>query len=389
MNVLGTNLRVRAELTGTPAGVPVFNVATGVMTMWSRIDVEVARMPNARTISGALPEIPQFFVPACVQLDFQTERPLHPALDRAELATTHQDPVFDHTATAWVNDPDVFTHKMDPGWFLLFVARMPYPHPAGSSPILSDDSTYKFLGEKLEVSGSASAAEAAIIIWPDGAGDNNVAFFPVKRNTADKPVVSGGKTRMKLWGVDVTPRFTGDDSDGSTDHAMHDTLLFFPRHQRRADASSLTPGGFDIPEAGAKVVVFGPGASLTDGISPTVKNAADDEFFAGRTIIFTSAFTDDSTPPNPLPDADFNKEILRVVVHEFVHAFGMPHKCGHRDWRTPREHSCCMNYDTTWLIDAADHLIPKSSHKMGNHMCARHFMEVRRVHIERNKGLNW
>ena len=78
-----------------------------------------------------------------------------------------------------------------------------------------------------------------------------------------------------------------------------------------------------------------------------------------------------------------------MVVHEFVHAFGMPHKCGHRDWRTPREHTCCMNYGSTWLIDAADHLIPKTNGKMGNHMCARHFMEVRRVHIERNKGLNW
>jgi hypothetical protein len=48
-----------------------------------------------------------------------------------------------------------------------------------------------------------------------------------------------------------------------------------------------------------------------------------------------------------------------------------------------------MNYDTTWLLDASENLIPNSAGKMGNDMCARHFMEVRRVHIEKNKGLNW
>ena len=388
MNVHGTNLRVRATLSGTPPAVPVFDALTGVMTMWSRIDVEVARMPNARSLSGALPQIPKFFLPACVQLDFQTERPLDPGLDKAEMASHHGN-VFGAAAAAWVNDPDVFTNKMNPGWFLVLAARMPYHHPVGASPILTDHSTYKFDGDKLEVSGAAAAAEAAIIVWRDDADVVHNAFFPVKRAAADKPVVSGGKTRMKLWGVDVTPNFTGHDSDGSIDHAYDSTLLFYPRAQQRAHATSLTPGGFDIPESGAKVVIFGPGASITTGISPEVKGSGDVDYFAGRTIVFTEAFTDDSHPPKPMAPDDFNKEILSTIVHEFVHAFGMPHKCGHWDWRTPREHSCCMNYDTTWLLDALDNLIPNTAGKNGNDMCARHFMEVRRVHIEKNKGLRW
>ena len=389
MNVLGTNLRLRAELTGAPAGVPVFNTATGVMTMWSRIDVEVARMPHARSVSGALPQIPKYFFPACVQLDFQTELELNEHLDKAEMCSSHDFIIFEASARGWVNDPDVFTKKVEPGWFLLLVARLPYKHPTEAVPILSDDSTYKFDGDKLEVSGDAGAAEAVIIAWRDAADVLHNAFFAVNRNTADKPVVAGGKTKMKLWGVDITPHFTGHDSDGSVDHAYDGMVVFYPRAVKRAHAASLTPGGFDIPEVGAKVVVFGAGASLTDGISPGLKDSADNEFFAGRTIVFADTFTDNSHPPKPLSNADFNQGVQRVVVHEFGHAFGMPHKCGQWDWRTPREHSCCMNWGSNWLLDASENMVPETANKMSNEMCARHFMEVRRVHLEKNKGLNW
>ena len=61
---------------------------TGVMTMWSRIDVEVVRMAGAPSLAGALPLIPPFFHPMCVQLDMQNERTVTGPLDKAHMSPT-------------------------------------------------------------------------------------------------------------------------------------------------------------------------------------------------------------------------------------------------------------------------------------------------------------
>jgi hypothetical protein len=92
---------------------------------------------------------------------------------------------------------------------------------------------------------------------------------------------------------------------------------------------------------------------------------------------------------NGVPTPVFADEVLETAVHEFLHAFGMPHKCGYFNWRTPREKSCCMNYSLTWLVDSSRNPIPGSAGKTDKDMCGRHAMEVRRVHLHRNKGLNW
>jgi hypothetical protein len=395
MNTLGTNLIVKATVRGMPAGVPVFGTKTGVMTMWSRIDVEVARMAGAHSLSGALALIPKFFLPACVQLDFQAQRNVTGALDKANIATSDDSAVFDPATEAWVNNPGVFTHKSDPGWFFLGAARFPYPlPPAGPVAPLLSGVAYTISEESLEVTGAAAAAEFVDFTWTDGAGVTHNAGFSVNRSTV--PTVAAGKTKMKLFGNDVTPEFTGHDADGSISHAHKSTIMFYPRNKwPGGSAVSLVPGGYGVPVAGATVEVFGPGQVFTSGVSPTVKNphaataaALDEDYFAGRTIIFThTASFSDGIPP--VPKADFNTKVLRTVVHEFLHAFGMPHKCGHWNWRTPRDKSCCMNYFNTWLLDSSKNLVPGTVGKQGDEMCGRHLMEVRRVHLEKNLGLRW
>ena len=392
-NVLGTNLLVRANLSGTPAGAPVFGAATGIMTMWSRIDVEVVRMAGAHSVTGALADIPKFFLPACVQLDFQTERVVSGALDKKEIATSDDDSVFDPATIGWVNNAGVFTHKGQPGWFFLGAARFPYPLPSGgSSATLLSGPAYKFTGQVLEVTGAAATAEFVDVTWKVGGKDQNAGFSVNRNSAAPPPVVAGGKTTMKLFGNDVTPDFTGHDADGSISHAMASMILFLPQHQV-PPGGALVSGGFHIPAVGAKIEVFGPGAVFTTGVSPTVTNPAKpgEEFFAGRTILFThtEAF---STGTPPVPKANFDKRVLQTVVHEFIHAFGMPHKCGNWNWRTPRQpsgHSCCMNYFSTWLLDASKNVTPDTVGKQAADMCGRHLMEVRRVHLERNLGLKW
>jgi hypothetical protein len=389
-NVLGTNLVVKAELIGIPAAIPVHNAFTGVMTMWSRIDVEVVRMAAAHSVSGVLGRLPSFFRPVCVQLDFQLEGTVTGALDRAEMAASPN--VLSTSTTAWVNNSGVFTHRGQGGWFFLGAARLPSPLPGASPPALFTGTAYA-LGTTgtdvwVEVAGSFASADDGYVkfTWTDLAGTtHNVGFGVVS------VVVSGGNTRISLEGNDVTPDFTGHDANGSLAHAYASQIQFYPRHKLPAGVTTLAAGGFGVPTAGANVEIFPPGAVFVTGISPSVPNASTGHgrFFAGRTVLFTHTRKFSTTGTPPAPHADFNNRVLSTVVHEFLHAFGMPHKCGNWSWRAPRQKSCCMNYFDTWLLDAAHNLIPGTVRQQGDDMCGRHLMEVRRVHLDRNSGLNW
>ena len=518
LNVLGTNLVIKAELINTPAPIPVHNTATGVITMWSRIDVEVKRMAGAFSLATALPTIPPFFLPACVQLDFQAEQTVSGALDKATIAATED--LEDTATTAWVSA--AFTNKSNPGWFFLGAARLASPLPPGSSPPPIFNGTGYKLGVTgnrpwVEVNGSLANPSFVRFVWTDGAGNDQSAGFGVRSRT-----IAGGKTRVFLSGNDVTPLFTGHDADGSLDHATLSFREYFPQHELPPGAAALSPGGFGVPSAGAHVRILRPGAVFTDGISPTLTSGGKD-FFAGRTVLFTftpshaasflpapdqpgvtrnpgagsfaaardvyiavtfvngrgetdlsrafkltgSSLNDQFSVVSPTLSAwyqalagsdavtgynvyeadvpsgaaapagaafkkvnaalvtigndttvdksavgavapasnaaklsttikvdDFDAGVITTVVHEFTHAFGMPHKCGFWNWRTPRVHSCCMNYFNTWLVGPAPtfQLLPSTVRKEGNDMCGRHLMEIRRVHLERNtalKNIGW
>ena len=65
---------------------------------------------------------------------------------------------------------------------------------------------------------------------------------------------------MQLYGNDVTPDFTGHDTDGSLNKAYEKSIAFYPRSEWHPNATAPVPGGYDIPTSGANVRVFGPGA---------------------------------------------------------------------------------------------------------------------------------
>ena len=296
--------------------------------------------------------------------------------------------VLTASTRAWVNNPAVFTHNGNGGWFFLGAARLPNPLPGASPPPLFTGSAYTFgttgTGVWVEVAGNFPTADYVDIKWTDGAGNAQHTGFGV-----DHVDVAAGKSRVFLDGNDVTPGFTGHDADGSLSHAYATQILFFPQH--RLSGGVLSPGGFGVPNAGATVEIDPPGAVFVTGISPSVPSAVTGvgSFFAGRTVLFTHTGKFSTPGPPPAPRGDFNSRVLSTVVHEFLHAFGMPHKCGFWDWRTPRLKSCCMNYFDTWLLDPAQNLVPGTVRKNGNDMCGRHLMEVRRVHLDKNPGLNW
>lgn len=206
---------------------------------------------------------------------------------------------------------------------------------------------------------------------------------------------SASSTRLKLLGHDLTSNFTGHDSNGSVSHATQSSLEFFPVGIINATGNPVVGQSYNVPVSGAnqaRVVVLASSPGETSGISP-----GPPDFFAGKTIVFSHhpAFADHGSVASPtVPPTEksaFADKVPQTVTHEFAHAFGMPHKCGFWDFRTPRVESCCMNYFSHWLLvpGSTQQLDPFTEDKMGMGLCGRHLMEIRRVHLKRNRGLNW
>jgi hypothetical protein len=190
-------------------------------------------------------------------------------------------------------------------------------------------------------------------------------------------------TQLYLRGHDVTREFTGADSNGSTEHAyrsqFHAFLTGF------AVNGAWQGQGYGAPDM-VTVRVQGEGGEPTAGLSPAY-SVAGKQHFSGRTIIFTHHGTFDQNFGKGLPSApraNFAERAVETIVHEFCHALGMPHKCAHWDYKTPRLKSCCMNYGTTWLLDSNNQALPGSQGKPGASFCARHIKEVRRVGLHNN-----
>lgn len=377
-NTAGDNLILRAEvLPGTPPLFLSFPAITGIMTMWNRIDVEYLRMASAfpLPVPG---RIPDYFLKAFIQIDFAPEKIV---ADKADMGT---DATLTRDTLAYIDS--VFSNKAAGGWFCILSAMEPYALPAVKGRQLFDGDVDLHEGgsgadrqEYIEIPGTYPAPHVpdfVEFVW----GKETVGF-----QIASVQAVGSGaavKTRCWLQAHDTQDLFTA--GDGSIRHAYAASLYFFPR--AKLDGASWIKGGYGIPDR-VRAIVKGPGAFYVAGISPSVTKAGI-AYFAGRTALFSHhrKYRDEATG-KAKPDFPANAEA--VIVHELVHAFGMPHKCGYWDFRAPRRRTCCMNYRPNWMLTPTRDLEPGTSDKVGNDMCGRHLMEVRKVHLEDNKGLGW
>jgi hypothetical protein len=212
------------------------------------------------------------------------------------------------------------------------------------------------------------------ITWPG----STVGFTAYSQQSFLKGVAP--YTRLWLLEHDVQPEFTA--GDGSHAHAYGKTYWYLPRGMLHG--ATWTPGGYGAPDK-VDVEVYLPGAFYDSGVSPPIK-VSGKKYFGGRTVVFTHhGLYYDSVKKTPEPG--YASEIVVDVAHELVHAFGLPHKCGYYDYRTPRDKTCPMNYSPNWMIDDKLGLIPNSSNNIGKLLCGRHLKEIRRVHLEDNPGL--
>lgn len=409
-DVGGTNLIVKAELVPTPAGVPMISAQTGIMTMWKRLDVEVARMDQAFALTPVkLTTIADEYEAAFVQLDFHPEHVMSPApRDSPDEIATNEDLVEGKT-NAWIRR--AFIHRRDPGWFFLGIAKRGHP-PVPKSPPLFDSNNSgaswthgvsRGRGcEFVEVNTRITAkVESVKFQWDHpnttGGGTSQVEFFWY----VWKQVRRASSTKLFLLGHDITSGFTGHNSNGSVTHATRSSLHFFPRGIFDRRDRPVAGRSYDVPVSGAnqaRILVDATSPGEIAGISP-----GPTDFFAGKTVVFSHhpGYADHGTSgaPNvpPIEKLRFADRITATVTHEFAHAFGMPHKCGFWDFKTPRKESCCMNYFSHWLLvpGTTNELAPffagvlTTENLMGASLCARHAMEIRRVHLKRNRGLRW
>ena len=369
----GDNFIVAAEVEAKTK-VESVGARTGIITMWHRLQVESIRMNSGLPLPTADVAVP--FEVACAELEFSPDR-LVP--DVPTMAPN--DDALDSASSAYVEA--VFANRAEPGWFCIVAAMEPHPLPTNvGAQLFGGHVDLKVAGsgrrhfEYFELPGSFPDADFAQLTF----GSNTVGFklFSIQVETT----ATGSITRCFLEEHDVQPDFTA--GDGSIAHAYAVRYMYSPRF--RKSGAVVTPGGYGMPPE-VEVAVFSPGAFYTSGISPTV-HRGNSEYFAGRTVVFTyHGFYRD--PKTGQPRSAFHQRALQVMVHELVHAFGMPHKCGYFDFRTPREKTCCMNYSPNWMVDNHRKLIPGTSGKVGMDLCGRHLKEVRRVRLQDNKGLAW
>lgn len=369
----GDNFIILAEVESTTS-IESFGTRTGVISMWHRLHVESIRMNSGLALPTT--EVPVPFEAAFVELEFEPDTTV---ADRPQMAPT--DDKLSDECTKYVDS--VFTHKDDPGWFCIISAMEPHVLPAQKGKEIYSGPIKLFVGgvgsnhyEYFELTGSFPNVDYAELTF----GAHSVGFSLFGIEVVAKK--SGDITRCWIDEHDAQPEFTA--GDGSIAHAYAVSYAYSPRFRKKG--AVVKSGGYGAP-ATVTARVFEPGAFYTSGISPTVRRGKK-SYFAGRTIIFThhGAYRDATTGA---PKPGFHDKALQVMVHELVHAFGMPHKCGYYDYRTPREKTCCMNYSPNWMLDDQFDLIAGTDRKVGMEMCGRHLKEVRRVRLQDNAGLSW
>jgi hypothetical protein len=387
-DVGGDSFTIGTDVGTASGGVVTGGAQTGVLRMWRRVNVEYVRMASAFPLP--VRQVADYFWAAFIQLDFTDERVADGGGDLAYFAETKE-------ASADVRDQyieAVFSRKATADWFCLIAARQQFNVVVSdTSRLLQSTGTIDRNGQTITFarpegeawSDPAPPAIGTIVVaWGD-VGSPQLSF-----NVLASEYVDGAtRVRCKLWPHDITPDFTGADADGSTAHAYTTTRRYYLRVHERAKDSWIV-GGYGVVPDEVRFRASGKSSSYISGVSPTV-TAAGQGRFAGRTMIFThhGAYAETNVEGQLVPRANFEAEALVTIVHELTHAFGMPHKCGFWNWKTPREKTCSLNYSNHGMLLPNGLLDRSSAKKVGASLCGRHFKQLRFVKLANNPGLGW
>ncbi|HXJ21347.1 MAG TPA: OmpA family protein [Polyangia bacterium] len=382
-NVAGDNFVVVARLKNSPRVAPSGQVRTGVMTVWKRIDVEYVKMAGA--FSLPVDQVPPFFEPARVQMDFAPERPV-PSQHFLTKLDKDKESACAMYATASNGE---FKLEGKPGWFFLAAAERCSSENASSPSDGGPKTVYRGKARVAQASGGGENWEKLVV---DQVITDKVAIVTVHDVEGGprgfqpiwKKQVTGNQTHLHLWGIDYQSDFevprgqkTGLLGAPGKGGAYDKTDNYYLQHRFRYPSSAWEPGGMGFADE-VFIKAAPPGTTETTGLSPSARFAGQ-EYFAGRLLIFTRAFEATSL------DAD---DVVSTIVHEFTHAFGYPHKCGYYGWPQPPEFSCSMNYFLTWIYKVGTRELQRFFFgTSGGHLCSKHLSGVREVNLEDNPAI--
>jgi hypothetical protein len=385
-NIAGDSFVVQARMKNSPRITPSGQKQTGVMTMWKRIDVEYVRMAGAFKLP--IEKVPPFFEPARVQMDFAPERvvaskPFLTTLDRKKEAACS-----DYASAS----KGEFAAENKPGWFFLASAERAaseFFSMRGASG--TGISNVSYVGKaRVEVVSSQGQSWEKLIV--DEAITGKVSFMKVQDSDGGphgymgvwKKEVIGGQTHLHLQGIDYQSDFavptgmtTGLLGGPGQGGAYDKSDTYFLRNRARSPSGAWEPGGMGFDEQ-VFIHAVPPGSVETAGLSPSARYEGR-EYFAGRLLVFTRAFAATSLD---------EEKAVRVIVHEFTHAFGYPHKCGYYGWPQPPSYTCAMNYFLTWLYEIGTRKLQRFVYgDPGGNLCSKHLSGVREVHLEDNPAI--
>lgn len=377
-NVAGDNFVVTARPKNSPRIAPSASTRTGVMTVWKRIDVEYVRMENAFPLP--VDQVPPFFEAARVQMDFAPERvvPSKPFLTTRK---ADENGACRSYASARKGE---FRNEGKPGWFFLAAAeRASSDHASAAGPsatVYEGKATVAVerdggsMWEQLIVDQVIDADVHDLVIQDAEGGPHG--FMPVA-----KAEIRGGKTHLHLQGNDYQSDFqvpraakTGLLGGPGQGGAYDQTDVYLLRHRARFPSGAWEAGGMGF---GKEVFIRARplGAVETGGLSPDELRAGQ-RYFAGRLIIFTHVHARSSLHKD---------QTIGVIVHEFTHAFGFPHKCGYHGWPQPPEFTCAMNYFSTWLYVVGTRTLQRFMFGAPSaRLCSKHLAGIREVNLEDN-----
>ena len=280
----GDNFRMKATVAPAPGVVVTAGDATGIMTVWKRIDVECRRMQHAEPIP--VKDIVPYFEKQFVQMDVEQEQLT--TSDLQYLSKTGKESDY----TNFIKNE--FKHKDKPGWFFVCSARESEPpkgkarrtlyegparlveNVSGNPGEISPIAGYIVQPpnhESLVIDAGLADAPEAVTFFEGG----KQIVFSVRDVEADTPAV--GKTTLTLRPIDFQSDF--EAGNGSLKKAYENRAFYFPRFRYRWPEDVWEKKGYAFPEH-VYVNIRSKGSSITAGTSPDQAG-----HFAGRTIVFT------------------------------------------------------------------------------------------------------
>lgn len=353
-DIAGDNFKVKAEVKADPTIDLSLAAETGVMTVWSRIDLEYVKMKTAAELP--VDQISAHYDIACVQVDVTEKREVDGKFDLPFMGKTRD--LAEAKCEEYATKAVQFKKAGTPGWFFIVAAHRMLPPKA---------TTILYEGSAEAQGGNVRLPKGTTL---PGTPKMVRVFEPAKIAGVKKPKPNDHDTHIKF---SVSGKVKNDLVLVAHDfHEVDDPDNSF------LDARLNDYGFADGTAIEVQVLNDGDEARITAGISPGGAEVAGKHYFGGRLIIFT--------------EATGASDYLTVLCHELCHAFDNAHKCGNWDWRLqPQRASCCMCYWFQFVLDdaAPRKAIMWTQNRTTPDLCAKHIRHMRDYHLEDNPGLGW